>query len=168
MNLNWLEFNFNTFLIIFIILNIINVIIQTIKTIITINGTPLAAAAINALTFAIYTVVIVFMNADGLGILWKALIIGAVNFIGVYIVKFWENKMRKEKLWKIELTVPNEEAEALHKILNIADFPHSYITDLGKYTLFNIYCETKAGSTYIKELVKRYHAKYFVTESKEL
>ena len=168
MNLNWLEFNFNTFLIIFIILNIINVIIQTIKTIITINGTPLAAAAINALTFAIYTVVIVFMNADGLGILWKALIIGAVNFIGVYIVKFWENKMRKEKLWKIELTVLNEEAEALHKILDIADFPHSYITNLGKYTLFNIYCETQKESATAKVMLDKYKAKYFVSESKTL
>ena len=89
-NLNWLEFNLNAFLWIFIILNVVNVIIQTIKSIVTINGTPFAAAVINAVTFAIYTVVVVFMNADGLGIIWKALIIGVVNFIGVYIVKWWE------------------------------------------------------------------------------
>ena len=83
----WFEFNLNAFLWIFIILNVVNVVIQTVKTIVTVNGTPLSAAIINAVTFAIYTVVVVFMNADGLGVFWKAVIIGVVNFIGVYVVK---------------------------------------------------------------------------------
>ena len=54
-NLNWFDFNLNAFLAVFIILNVVNVVIQTIKTIVTVNGTPFAAAVINAVTFAIYT-----------------------------------------------------------------------------------------------------------------
>lgn len=168
-NLNyWFEFNLNAFLWVFIILNVVNVVIQTIKTIVTVNGTPLSAAVINAVTFAIYTVVVVFMNADGLGVFWKAVIIGIVNFIGVYVVKLIEIKNRKDKLWKIEVTVSQCYTESLHKLLDVANIPHNYIDNVGKYTLFNVYCETQAQSTKAKTILNMYSAKYFVSESKTL
>jgi hypothetical protein len=166
-NLNWLEFNLNAFLWIFIVLNVVNVIIQTIKSIVTINGTPFAAAVINAVTFAIYTVVVVFMNADGLGIIWKALIIGVVNFIGVYIVKWWEEKSRKEKLWKVEATVARTKSSEVQSLLDNAHIPHNYI-HAGQYTIFNCYCETKKQSEAIKEILTNHNAKYFVSETKML
>lgn len=168
-NLNyWFEFNLNAFLWIFIILNVVNVVIQTVKTIVTVNGTPLSAAIINAVTFAIYTVVVVFMNADGLGVFWKAVIIGVVNFIGVYVVKLIEIKNRKDKLWKVEATVWQCYTESLHKDLDIANIPHNYIDNVGKYTLFNVYCETQAQSAKAKAILGMYSAKYFVSESKTL
>lgn len=166
-NLNWLEFNLNTFLLVFIVLNIVNVIIQTVKSIVTINGTPMSAAIINAITFAIYTVVVVFMNADGLGIIWKALIIGVVNFIGVYIVKWWEEKARKDKLWKVEATIPRTKSSAVQSMLDNARIPHNYL-HAGQYTIFNCYCATKKQSEAVKEILKNYDAKYFVSESKTL
>ena len=78
--MNWFGFEWGTFLIVFIVLNIVNVVIQTLKTIITINGTKMSAAVINAVTFFIYTFVVIYMNADGLGVFWKAFIIGFINF----------------------------------------------------------------------------------------
>jgi uncharacterized protein YebE (UPF0316 family) len=167
-NLNyWFEFNLNTFLWIFIILNVVNVVIQTIKTIVTVNGTPFAAAVINAVTFAIYTVVVVFMNADGLGVFWKAVIIGIVNFIGVYVVKLIEVKNRKDKLWKVEATVSREVALDLVRKLKANDLPYNYV-DINKYYLFNVYCATQAQSAKVKEVLNFYNAKYFVSESKML
>lgn len=163
----WFEFNLNTFLWIFIILNVVNVVIQTIKTIVTVNGTPFAAAVINAVTFAIYTVVVVFMNADGLGVFWKAVIIGVVNFIGVYVVKLIEVKNRKDKLWKVEATVPREVALDLVRKLKANDLPYNYV-DINKYYLFNVYCATQAQSAKVKEVLNLYNAKYFVSESKML
>lgn len=167
-NFNWFEFNLDSFLLLFIVLNVVNVIIQTFKAIITINGTPLAAAGINAITFAIYTVVVVFMNADGLGIVWKSIIIGIVNFIGVYIVKWFEAKSRKDKLWKVEATIDNEHRTEIILALKGAKIPFNYIEGVGKYVLFNIYCETQKQSKAAKSLLDLHDARYFVSESKTL
>ena len=167
-NFNWFEFNLDSFLLLFIVLNVVNVIIQTFKAIITINGSPLAAAGINAITFAIYTVVVVFMNADGLGIVWKSIIIGIVNFIGVYVVKWLEVKSRKDKLWKVEATVDAEHQTELITALRSAKIPFNYIEGIGKYVLFNIYCETQKQSKAVKLLLDFNDARYFVAESKTL
>lgn len=166
-NLNWFGFDFNTFLWVFIILNVINVVIQTYKSIITINGSKMGAAIVNAITYAVYTIVVVFMTADGLGLMWKALIIGVANFFGVYVVKMLEEKARKDKLWKIEATVKNVQAQSLDEILEVLLIPHRYI-DVGNHTIFYCYCATKNESALAKDVLDAYNAKYFVSESKTL
>lgn len=167
MELNWFGFEFSTFLWVFIVLNVVNVIIQTIKSIVTVNGGKMSAAIINAVTYAIYTVVVVFMTAEGLGILWKAIIIGIANFGGVYVVKLIEEKSRKDKLWKVEATVSREVALDLVRKLKANDLPYNYV-DINKYYLFNVYCATQAQSAKVKEVLNTYNAKYFVSESKTL
>lgn len=167
MELNWFGFEFNTFLWVFIVLNVVNVIIQTVKSIVTINGGKMSAAIINAVTYAIYTVVVVFMTAEGLGILWKAIIIGIANFGDVYVVKLIEEKSRKDKLWKVEATVSREVALDLVRKLKANDLPYNYV-DINKYYLFNVYCATQAQSAKVKEVLNTYNAKYFVSESKTL
>ena len=129
-------------LITFIVLNIANVIIQTFKSIVTIKGGKGAAAIINAITFALYTVVTVYMLCD-LPLLWKSVIVGLCNLVGVWIVKFLEEKSRKDKLWKVEVTVKKGfSADLLQTELENSDIPFNYI-DINKYILFNIYCETQ-------------------------
>ena len=142
--MNWFGFEFSAFLWVFIVLNVINVVIQTIKSIVTISGTKMVAAVVNAITFAFYTVVVIYMNADGLGIIWKAVIIGVANFGGVYVVKIVEIKNRKDKLWKVEATVPDKYTEAVH--FDLREIPHNYIAGVGKYTLFNFYCATQKST----------------------
>ena len=164
----WFDFDFNLFLLVFVVLNIVNVIIQTVKTIITVNGKPMSAAIINAVTFAIYTVVVVFMNAEGLGVFYKALIIGLVNFFGVYIVKYIEAKNRKDKLWKVEATVLRGYTTSLHCKLVDAEISHNYLENVGKWTLFNVYCENQEQSAKAKEILNHFNAKYFVSETKML
>lgn len=122
----------------------------------------------NAVAYALYTVVVVYMNADGLGILWKALIIGMANLVGVYIVKYFEEKNRKDKLWKVEATVLRGWTNELHETLTNAELSHNYLENVGKYTLFNIYCETQEDSMAAKIILNNYNAKYFVSESKIL
>lgn len=168
MELNWFGFEFNTFLWVFLALNVVNVVIQTVKSIVTVNGSKMSAAVINAVTFFIYTFCVVYMNADGLGLVWKALIIGVINFVGVYVVKLIEEKSRKDKLWKVEATVWQCYTESLHKDLDIANIPHNYIDNVGRYTLFNVYCETQTQSAKAKAILDMYAAKYFVSESKTL
>ena len=167
MELNWFGFEFGAFLWVFLALNVVNVVIQTVKSIVTINGGKMIAAVINAVTFFIYTFCVVYMNADGLGLVWKALIIGVINFVGVYVVKLIEEKSRKDKLWKVEATVPREVALDLVRKLKANDLPYNYV-DINKYYLFNVYCATQAQSAKVKEVLNTYNAKYFVSESKTL
>ena len=167
MELNWFGFEVGAFLWVFLALNVVNVVIQTVKSIVTINGGKMLAAVINAATFFIYTFCVVYMNADGLGLFWKALIIGAINFVGVYVVKLIEEKSRKDKLWKVEATVSREVALDLVRKLKANDLPYNYV-DIEKYYLFNVYCATQAQSAKVKEVLNSYNAKYFVSESKTL
>ena len=151
----------------FIIMNVLNVIIQTIKSIATIKCGKTAAAAINALAYGLYTYIIVLTNCD-LPLLAKCLIVASANFVGVWVVKFFEEKARKDKLWKVEATVLRGHAERLHSTLDRLDIPHNYLENVGKYTLFNIFCETQRESALAKEVLEKYQAKYFVSESKTL
>lgn len=154
-------------LIIFIVANILNVIIQTIKSICTIKCGKGIAALVNALAYGFYTYIVILMIAD-LPLLTKCVIVGLCNLVGVYIVKWAEERARKAKLWKVELTVRNEEAQKLHEDLNRFNIPHNYIPNVGKWTIFNAYCATQKESHFTKEIANRAHAKYFVTETKEL
>jgi hypothetical protein len=144
------------------------VVIQTIKSIATITCGKGVAAIVNAVAYGLYTIVVVYMSADGLGLFWKAIIIGLCNLIGVYVVKWFEEKGRKDKLWKVEATVYRGWTTMLHQALVHAEIPHNYLENVGKYTLFNVYCETQADSIRAKEILDKYEARYFVSESKTL
>lgn len=152
-------------LILFVSLNVANVIIQTIKSIATIKCKPMMAAIVNAIAYGLYTVVLVYMVCD-LPLWAKVVVVGGANLVGVYLVKFFEERGRKDKLWKVEVTVPTCSAEKVDKELQ--EVSHNYITLSEKHTLFNVYCATQTESKKVKEIVKQYGAKYFVTESKIL
>jgi uncharacterized protein YebE (UPF0316 family) len=154
-------------LIIFIVLNIVNVIIQTVKSLATIKCGKTMASIINALAYGLYTVVVVYTMCD-LPLWSKAVIVGLCNLVGVYVVKLVEEKNRKDKLWKVEATVLRGWTKNLHKDLIEAEIPHNYLENVGKYTLFNIFCETQAQSAKAKEILSNYNAKHFVSESKIL
>lgn len=154
-------------LLLFITLNIVNVVTQTVKSIATVKCGKLAAAIVNAFAYGLYTVVVVYTLCD-LPLLWKAGIVAVCNLVGVFIVKWAEEKARKDKLWQIQATVYDVYEESLHKDLEKAGLPHNYIPNIGKYTLFNIYCETQEDSKKAKEILDYNKAKYFVSESKTL
>ena len=154
-------------LILFIILNIVNVVVQTIKSICTIKCDKVVAAIVNAVAYGLYTVVTIYMLCD-LPLMWKAFIVAMCNLVGVYVVKLIEEHARKDKLWKVEATVLRGWTKELHAKLVEAEIPHNYLENVGKYTLFNIFCETQAQSAKAKKILDDYNAKYFVSESKTL
>lgn len=168
-NLNWWGFEFNTFLLVFIYLNVINVIIQTIKSIATVSWGKWGASIANAVAYSLYTVVVIFMNADGLGIMWKAIIIGLANLWGVYIVKLVEEKKRKDRLWKIEATFEHKE-NFIQNLKLWAELEHISINyiDIDKYYVVNFYAPTQNASKLIKDFILRFNGKYFVSETKNL
>ena len=153
----------NTILL-FALCTAVNVILSTIKSILTVKGGKLSASFINALTYGFYSYVIVLTSADGMPIWLKMVITAVCNFIGVYLVKWIEEKARKDKLWKVELTVPTKYTNTID--FDLHDVPHSYIELSDKHTLFNFYCATQKESAKVKAIANQYEAKYFVAESK--
>jgi uncharacterized protein YebE (UPF0316 family) len=151
----------------FIVMNVLNVIIQTIKSIATIKCGKTAAAIVNAVAYGLYTYIVVLTMCD-LPLLAKCLVVAGANFVGVYVVKFFEEKARKDKLWKVEATVPASMVTPLHNSLKECDIAHNYIEGVGNYTLFNFYCATQAESAKVRDIINQYEAKYFVSESKTL
>ena len=158
--------NWNLFWI-FVVLNVVNVIIQTVKSIATIKCGKFSAAVVNALAYGLYTIVLVYMVCD-LPIWLKAVVVAVANLVGVYVVKYLEEKKRKDKLWKVEATIPQSYTNGLHLDLKIRNIPHNYIENVGQYTVFNIYCKTQKQSAIAKVLLNQCNAKYFVSESKVL
>ena len=122
----------------FIILNVLNVIIQTVKSIVTIKSGKVVASLVNAIAYGLYTIVTVYMLCE------------------------------LPLLWKVETSVLNGYKKDICALLVKADIPFNYIEGIGKYTLFNIFCSTQAQSSAVREILKTYRVKYFVTESKVL
>lgn len=154
-------------IIFFIVLNVVNVILQTLRSLTTIHCGRWAAAGVNALTYGIYTIVIVYTVCD-LPLMLKVIIVAICNLIGVFVVKTGEEKIRKDQLWKVELTVFKQEKEALHAELKTLQIPHNCVDAVGKWAVFNVYCATQKESSLVKEIANRHHAKFFVSESKTL
>ena len=156
-----------TLLITFIILNILNVIIQTVKSIMTIKCGKTLAAISNAIAYGLYTVVLVYMSCD-LTTLEKALIVGGCNLVGVYIVKSLEEKTNKDKLWKIEISCPENHFYDVRNEIEFNKLSYNTFDISGEYVGINIYSPTQADSEKIKTIVDKYNVKYFVSESKVL
>lgn len=155
------------FLMVFVGLSIVNVVFSTIRSIVTINGGKFVASLISGGYFAFYNIMMIYTVADFP--MWQKCIITFVcNVVGVYLVKWGEEKARKDKLWKIEATVLGELTSHLRQDLNNAGLSNKYIPNIGRYTEFNIYCDTQKESAKAKEILAKYNAKYFVSESKTL
>ena len=155
-------------LLLFIILTACNVIVGTLKSLLTIKGTKFWAALINAVAYAFNTVAIIYTADEEIPMWFKILIVAAINFVGVYIVKYIEEKRTKEKLWKIECTILEEECKAFRSDLKAYAIQHTFIEGVGQYAIFNIYAETKEQSTKVKNILKHYKVKYFVSENQTL
>lgn len=153
-------------LLFFIALNVINVILQTIKSLLTNKGGKWSAAIGNAVAYGVYTVLLVYMTCQ-LSLWAKVFIVGGCNLVGVYVVKFAEEKMQKDKLWKVELTVNKLDQTALFRELK--DQGISFNTCIiNKWAIFNCFCQTKAESHIVRETAKKYDAKFFASEAKIL
>lgn len=158
----------NNLLLIFVALNIVNVVMQTLKTLFTVKGNKYTAALVNAVTFGLYTVVIVYTVCE-LPLWEKVAIVAICNFIGVFVVKAIEEKLQKDKLWKIEATVQvTDFAKILNdcKLGNISYNFTSVKNNEKKYYVFNFYCNTQKQSETVANWLKKLNCKYFVSEHK--
>ncbi len=155
-------------IVIFAIATVINVSLSTIRSLCTIKGGKWLSAITNAVCYGFYPLIVMLTAKGTVDIIINMIITAIANFVCVWFIKFIEEKARKDKLWKIEATVLRGYTQELHRELDIENIPHNYLENVGKYTLFNIYCETQIQSAIAKAVMAKYEAKYFVSETKTL
>ena len=156
-----------TFLLTFTLLSIVNVVFSTVRSLVVNNGNKVWASLLSGAYFAFYNIMMQYTVAD-FPMLEKCAITFICNVVGVFVVKWGEEKARKDKLWEVRgtLTTPIN-CVAVCKDLDEANIPYNYI-DVNKYIIFNCYCATQADSTKVKKILNDWEMKYFVSESKTL
>lgn len=151
-------------LITFFILTILNVILSTVKSIITVKGSPVVAAIVNAMYYGFYNVVLIYTVADFP--MWqKVAITFTCNLIGVFIVKWFEAKSRKEKLWLVKMTIPAKFFDSAKKLLDEKDISFTYY-QFPAFTVFDCFCATSADTANATKICKLFEGKMFATENK--
>lgn len=153
-------------LILFSFLTIINVVFSTIKSIVTIKSGKTVAALISAGYYGYYNIVLIYTVADFP--LWQKVVVTFLaNLIGVWIVKWGEEKARKDKLWLVKITIPVNYSNIIKKELNNNNISFTYY-DINKYFVFDCFCENQKDTKIVSTLCKKYQGKIFATENKIL
>lgn len=148
----------------FVIFNVLNVIIQTVKTIATVKCGKGMAAFVNALAYGLYTYVIVLTMCE-LPLWVKAGVVALCNLVGVYVVKWFEEKGRKDKLWLVKMTIPRHTFAEVKQTLKFHNIPHTYY-DLDRYFVIDTYCEKQEDTEKVLKIAKAVGGKTFATENK--
>lgn len=153
----------------FVILNFINVLVNTARSLTTVKGGKWVASVMNALCYGYYTVIIVITATYEMPLLMKCIAVAIVNFVGVFTIKFCEEKMQKEKRWvflataKIENNAIVEVAQKL-KALEIKLLYTEVIAN-ELYSL-QIFSNTRKESEMITAILENYNIKFSAIETK--
>jgi hypothetical protein len=115
----------------------------------------------NVVAYSFYTVVV--KQTANLPLTTTVLATAFANALGVWFSYAILDRLQRDRLWKVEVTVPKRFTENLHS--DLEDIPHNYI-ELGPRTLFNFYCETKVDTSRVIKHCKTFNGKFFATENK--
>jgi hypothetical protein len=148
----------------FTVATLINVVLSTLKSVITIKGGRLIASITNAISYGFNTIVIKSISDVEL---WIAVVITIIsNLIGVYLALTITKKFEKERLWKITVTVPTENAKELKTDLHNANIGFiTYETSYEKYKVIDIFSNDKSESRVVRKLLSKYNVKYTINEN---
>ena len=155
-------------ILIFTLATVVNVTLSTIRAICTIKCGKTVSAIANAVCYGFYPLVIMLTAQGTVDIVANMAITAIANFVCVYLIKLGEEKARKDRLWKVEATVPTAMTSLVRSTLERNAISYNFIEGVGNYTIFNIYCPTQMDSTYVRALLENSNIKYFVSESKTL
>lgn len=145
----------------FFIISLINVILSSTKSICTVRYGRGVNVLTNVIAYSFYTVV-VKQTAD-LPLVITVISTAIANALGVWLSYLILDKIRKDRLWKVEVVILRVHTEELHALLEAV--PHQYI-EMGPKTLFNFYCATKDETANVIKQCKAFNGKVFAVENK--
>ncbi len=146
----------------FILCQLINVILSTIKSVVTIKGTKIVASVFSAINYGFNTFIIkAITNVE----LYIAVIVTVLsNLVGVYVGLWITEKLRREQLWKITVTVPTENLSEFKKELKDNDIDFiAYETSWKDFKVVDVFSKHKSTSKVIKNIFKHYNVKYTIS-----
>ena len=156
-------------IIFFALMTVVNVTLSTIRSLCTIKGGKWLSAITNAICYGFYPLIVMLTAKDTVTIWVNMVITALANFVCVWLIKLIEEKAKKDKLWKVEMAIPigyaEEVVERLKGTGNWIPFNYHY---LGKWCIFNCYCDTQDQTKFAKDLAKNYNGKISAYESKSL
>ena len=88
------------------------------------------------------------------------------NIVGVYVGMWIMEKMRKDKLWKIEATLTNiNKISPLKELLTENNISFNTVQCENGDIIFNIYAKTQKESAIVRQLLSGAGAHYIIHES---
>lgn len=156
------------FVLIFTVCSLINVMLNTVKTIIMYRNDKLSSAFINSITYGFYVILVVLMAGEMP--LWvKVVITAGTNFVGVWLSMCIMDRFHKDKLWEVRATSSVEDGVEIEKMLINAKIGYTKLQTVDRMrAVFNIYCPDQQTSAAVRQILNRFHVKYFVSETKSL
>lgn len=157
-------------LVLFIIISAVNVILSTTRQLLTVKGSKWVAALACAVYNAFNNILVIYTVADFP--LWeKCLITFMCNLLCVAIVKGIEARRKPTLMWKLELAIPKKyyiDPDKLFRDTFKTKDIDCHFTEVGKYYVFNCYCDTKEQVSYLKKVCQKYGGKMSAYESAPL
>lgn len=146
----------------FFVATLINVILGTLKSVITIKGGRILACIASAVAYGFNTFVIKMITGVET---WLAVTSSVIcNLVGVYIALIITDKMRKDQLWKITVTVPVADLHQLKADLNAGKIPFvAYETSWEEYKVVDIFSKNRPTSKAVRSIIKKYNVKYTIS-----
>lgn len=157
--------NFWQFVGLYLVLQIVYVVLNTVTNIAKIKCSKLIASITSAICYGFYVIVVV-ATASNQSILVKMALTAITNIVGVYVGMWVMEKMRKDKLWKIEATLTNvNKIKPLKELLTENKLSFNTVQCENGDIIFNIYAKTQKESSIVKQLLNGAGAHYIIHES---
>ena len=154
-------------ILIFAIAPVINVTLSTIRSICTIKCGKWLSAISNAVCYGFYPLIVMLTAKDTVSIVVNMAITAVANFVCVWLIKYIEEKGRKDKMWKVEMAIPKEDLGLVVSALNRKNIPCNYV-EVGQWVMFNCYCNEQKDTAICVDIAKKLQGKISAYESKPL
>lgn len=149
-------------IVLFFVLNLINVILGTMRSILTVKSTPFVSMVINTVSYTFYSGIVKLVSGQDMAVV--LITTALTNIIGVYVAQFILNKAKKDKLWRITATIP-ENIDSGEIITPLKEKGIQSVVYIGEdVKLIDIYSKTQGESIVIKEILEPLKVKYSVVE----
>ena len=154
-------------IVIFAIATVINVTLSTIRSIATIKCGKWVSAVANAVCYGFYPLIVMLTAKDTVSIMVNMGITAIANFVCVWVIKFIEEKAKKDKMWKVEMAIPKEDCSLVKATLDRKNIPCNYV-EVGQWVMFNCYCNTQNDTAICVDIAKKLQGKISAYESKSI
>ena len=147
-------------IVVFCVCSLVNVILSTLKTLIMVNAGRGSAIIINAVCYGFYTLVVKQLGA--VDYVTAVVVTILANIVGVWISYKIMDLFKKDKLWRITVTLKSK--KALDECKENLEKYNIGFTPIEKTNSIDIYSYNQKESLIIKNILANYDYKYFIQE----